>query len=233
MRPTGCSPAEAARRPARRAASPEELEQLIVAPHGQRPSAVPAGLRPRRPWTGWSWPSAARRRAAGAVAPARRAARQRLSAHADHRGAQRRLGWRPSPGSVYPSLSQLEDEGLIQIRRGRRCRAGSRSPTRLAESTWRAAPRSPSPGKPADEEGENSHRRAWPHWSSQIDAKAAWQVATVGDEAQRARAIQILGRAPCPLYTGSSPRTPPGPTTPRTPTFPANLTHSRANVDRR
>jgi DNA-binding PadR family transcriptional regulator len=26
--------------------------------------------------------------------------------------------WRPSPGSVYPALSQLEDEGLVQVAEG-------------------------------------------------------------------------------------------------------------------
>jgi DNA-binding PadR family transcriptional regulator len=31
-------------------------------------------------------------------------------------------GWRPSPGSVYPTLSQLEDEGLVRVEKveGRR-----------------------------------------------------------------------------------------------------------------
>jgi DNA-binding PadR family transcriptional regulator len=37
---------------------------------------------------------------------------------------ERRSGgvWRPSPGSVYPALAQLEDEGLVQVeeRDGRR-----------------------------------------------------------------------------------------------------------------
>ena len=34
--------------------------------------------------------------------------------------------WRPSPGSVYPALQQLEDEGLIRPRRPRAAAARTR-----------------------------------------------------------------------------------------------------------
>ena len=33
--------------------------------------------------------------------------------------------WKPSPGSIYPALSQLEDEGLVIIERRRRVRRGT------------------------------------------------------------------------------------------------------------
>jgi DNA-binding PadR family transcriptional regulator len=46
--------------------------------------------------------------------PGRRAAAARLR---DHQEIAERTGgaWRPSPGSVYPTLSQLEDEGLVRV----------------------------------------------------------------------------------------------------------------------
>ena len=55
-----------------------------------------------------------RRRSPRDPAAAGRGAAQRLSADPGDRGAQRRVCWRPSPGSVYPTLSQLKDEGLIR-----------------------------------------------------------------------------------------------------------------------
>ncbi len=44
--------------------------------------------------------------------------------------------WRPSPGSVYPALSQLEDEALIRSAE-REGASSSRSPTRAARSSRR------------------------------------------------------------------------------------------------
>ena len=57
---------------------------------------------PRRP----------RRRPRRGAGPARRAADARLPDHPGDRGAQRRR-WKPSAGSVYPTLQLLADEGLV------------------------------------------------------------------------------------------------------------------------
>ena len=46
--------------------------------------------------------------------------------------------WRPSPGSVYPALQQLEDEGLIRSRGDRRAQAVRSSPTPAASYVERA-----------------------------------------------------------------------------------------------
>ena len=54
--------------------------------------------------------------------------------------------WRPSPGSVYPTLAQLEDEGLVRSSRVRGRDGSSRSPTPAA-STW-SAPSEPAPWEP-------------------------------------------------------------------------------------
>jgi DNA-binding PadR family transcriptional regulator len=104
--------------------------------------------------------------------------------------------WRPSPGSVYPTLAQLEDEGLIRSaeadgsRRFEITDAGRQHlETRVDE---------PEPWKPADEEGENAITELAPLVIG--IGKAAWQVATVGDEAQRARAIEVLSETRRALY---------------------------------
>ena len=53
--------------------------------------------------------------------------------------------WRPSPGSVYPTLQQLEDEGLIRRKRARAARRSS-SPTRARPTSRRTARSWASPG---------------------------------------------------------------------------------------
>ena len=56
----------------------------------------------------------------------------------------------------------------------------------------------PEPWQPVDDEGENAITELAP-LVIQI-GKAAWQVATVGDEAQRARAIEVLAETRRALY---------------------------------
>ena len=89
--------------------------------------------------------------------------------------------WRPSPGSVYPTLAQLEDEGLI--------RAAERDGTKLFELT------------DAGREHVAEHRRRTAPWEGRrrgvrarsaelaladaADRAAAAQVVQAGDEAQR------------------------------------------------
>src|SRR6185437_9554776 len=93
----------------------------------------------------------------------------------DERSAGR---WRPSPGSVYPTLSQLEDEGLIKSVEAEGSRRFEITDAGREHLESRAG--EPEPWKPADEEGENAITELAP-LVIQI-GKAAWQVATVGDE---------------------------------------------------
>ena len=104
--------------------------------------------------------------------------------------------WRPSPGSVYPTLAQLEDEGLIRSAES----DGSRrfEITDAGREHLETRAEEPEPWKPADEEGENAITELAP-LVIQI-GKAAWQVATVGDDAQRARATEVLGETRRALY---------------------------------
>ena len=104
--------------------------------------------------------------------------------------------WRPSPGSVYPTLAQLEDEGLIRSVEAEGARRFEITDAGREHLETRA--NEPEPWKPADEEGENAIAELAP-LVIQI-GKAAWQVATVGDEAQRARATEVLAEARRALY---------------------------------
>ena len=104
--------------------------------------------------------------------------------------------WRPSPGSVYPTLAQLEDEGLI--------RGIERDGTKLFEITDEGRHRlSQSKVDPApweedeDPDAPDLHRMA----SAVIQiGKAAWQVAQEGDERQIERAYETLAETRRSLY---------------------------------
>ena len=104
--------------------------------------------------------------------------------------------WRPSPGSVYPTLAQLEDEGLI--------RSAETEGTRRFEITdagrEQLASRAdePDPWQPAAEAGDNPMTELAP-LVIQI-GKATFQVASVGDRAQRDRARELLGETRRGLY---------------------------------
>jgi DNA-binding PadR family transcriptional regulator len=104
--------------------------------------------------------------------------------------------WRPSPGSMYPTLSQLEDEGLIratEVDGGRQFELTDAGRTALEERAGEPDPWASEPD--ADE-----------HAMSELGplvigiGKAVWQVAAVGDERQRAKAIELLAETRRALY---------------------------------
>ncbi len=104
--------------------------------------------------------------------------------------------WRPSPGSVYPTLAQLEDEGLI--------RSIERDGTKLLEITDQGRERlgesktDPAPWAEEDDpQAPDMHRIA--SLVIQI-GKAAWQVAQEGDERQTEKAYQTLAETRRALY---------------------------------
>jgi DNA-binding PadR family transcriptional regulator len=96
--------------------------------------------------------------------------------------------WRPSPGSVYPTLAQLEDEGLIRSVQTEGARlfeiteAGREHLERRADE--------PAPWEPAAEDADNPLTELAP-LVIQI-GKATFQVASVGDRGQRDRARALL-----------------------------------------
>jgi DNA-binding PadR family transcriptional regulator len=103
--------------------------------------------------------------------------------------------WRPSPGSVYPALSQLEDEGFvrsIQSDSGRTFEITDAGREHLAERGDQKAP-----WEDDSEDGE-SYRDVRHIIGSTV--KAAAQVVQDGSPEQVAKAIEILNETRRALY---------------------------------
>ncbi len=105
--------------------------------------------------------------------------------------------WRPSPGSVYPVLAQLEDEGLVAVQESAGRRVFSLTDagrTYVAEhgeelhEPWQMADRGPA-------ERVRSLMRAGGALAAAVE-----QVARLGDEGQAARALAVLEEARRSMY---------------------------------
>ncbi len=104
--------------------------------------------------------------------------------------------WRPSPGSVYPTLAQLEDEGLVRSLE----REGGKvfELTDAGREHVAGRKEAPPPWEDADQADGPSLAQLG---SLMIQVgKAAWQVAQVGDEDQAARACETLAETKRALY---------------------------------
>jgi DNA-binding PadR family transcriptional regulator len=104
--------------------------------------------------------------------------------------------WRPSPGSVYPTLAQLEDEGLVRSTESEGARRFVITDAGREHLEGRAD--EPAPWEPAAEESESPLADLGP-LVIQI-GKATFQVASVGDRAQRDRARALLADTRRALY---------------------------------
>jgi DNA-binding PadR family transcriptional regulator len=104
--------------------------------------------------------------------------------------------WRPSPGSVYPTLAQLEDEGLIRTTASGDARQFEITDAGRTHLETRAE--EPAPWEPTGEDGEHALTEIGPLVIGL--GKAAWQVASTGDERQRARAVELLAETRRSLY---------------------------------
>jgi DNA-binding PadR family transcriptional regulator len=104
--------------------------------------------------------------------------------------------WRPSPGSLYPALQLMEDEGLVTIEETEGKRLVSLTERGQAEADKLAA--GPAPWTQAAEGVEQSTLDL--HATIGPLTHAAAQVAQVGTEAQRAAAVEILTEARRRLY---------------------------------
>jgi DNA-binding PadR family transcriptional regulator len=104
--------------------------------------------------------------------------------------------WRPSPGSVYPTLAQLEDEGLIRAvefegsKRFELTDAGREHARELGdrEAPWEGA------CEPGDDLALAIHEL-----TGQVHL-AAMQVAKAGDVKQRKQAAELLAQTKRELY---------------------------------
>jgi DNA-binding PadR family transcriptional regulator len=104
--------------------------------------------------------------------------------------------WRPSPGSVYPILSQLEDEGLI----GATEQDGAKrfELTDAGRDYVEGAKTETPPWESAEEEEDHPFRQLR-HLIPEI-ARASAHVMQSGNEAQAAQAIDTLKEARRKLY---------------------------------
>jgi DNA-binding PadR family transcriptional regulator len=105
--------------------------------------------------------------------------------------------WRPSPGSVYPTLQQLEDEGLVRAEAGE-----GRTPFTLTDAGTAYVEENREElgepwAKPAAGVGEE--RLELRGLVAQIGA-ATFQVAAAGDTTQVARAKELLAQTRRGLY---------------------------------
>jgi len=109
-------------------------------------------------------------------------------------------GWKPSPGSVYPTVQQLEDEGLVEGRE-----ADGRRLLRLTEQGRRYVEEHPdelaATWRPFDDPGEEEHET---HDLKPVIGQvmsAVWQVVVSGTAQQRAEAAEILADTRRRLYS--------------------------------
>lgn len=118
--------------------------------------------------------------------------------------------WRPSPGSVYPALSQLEDEGLVAPteHEGRKAFALTDEGTAHVEANREQM------GTPWDTVGKGGSSGVMElHEAFRAMAAASMQVAQTGSEPQLAAAKEIVDEARRGLYrllAGDAPTGEPG-----------------------
>jgi DNA-binding PadR family transcriptional regulator len=105
--------------------------------------------------------------------------------------------WRPSPGSVYPALAQLEDEGLVRSDEG----AGRRAFELTDEGRKYVEEHREALGVPWEEAGGEVPQGILELRSLMMQlGMATMQVAQAGDEAQTAEARKVLEDARRALY---------------------------------
>jgi DNA-binding PadR family transcriptional regulator len=104
--------------------------------------------------------------------------------------------WRPSPGSVYPALQQLEDEGLVRSEES----DGSKR-FALTDAGREAATAASAEGAPWDAASESVDADAWELFGvARQVGMAIFQIAQVGTAEQLASAREVLTNARRSLY---------------------------------
>jgi len=107
---------------------------------------------------------------------------------------ERRAGYRPSPGSIYPTLQMLEDEGHVTSESV----DGKRVYT-LTASGHELLRQRPDEADEDEEHAAHGARHELREAAFRLGA-AVWQVAREGDESATARVREILDRARREIY---------------------------------
>ncbi|MGI8713719.1 MAG: PadR family transcriptional regulator [Solirubrobacteraceae bacterium] len=175
--------------------SPEELEELIAMRRmrgGPFSGSGPFGRGPRGRGRGRA------RRGDVRLAVLRLLAEEPSNGYQLMQAIEQRSDgrWRPSPGSIYPTLAQLEDEALIRSTEADGSRRFQITDAGREHLETRAA--EPAPWEPQDEDGEHALSELGPVIISL--GKAAWQVGSVGTADQRARAVELLAETQRAMY---------------------------------
>jgi DNA-binding PadR family transcriptional regulator len=118
--------------------------------------------------------------------------------------------WRPSPGSVYPTIQQLEDEGLIEAVDGSGRRKLKPTPAgwdyisdhrKELDGVWEPF----DAARPESERAESGRGEAGPGYGD-VKAEigqvmsAVWQIVTQGSDRQRREAVAVLVETRRKLY---------------------------------
>jgi len=104
--------------------------------------------------------------------------------------------WRPSPGSVYPALQQLEDEGLV-----RADESEGRKLFHLTDAGREAAETATAEGAPWDAASESVDSDVWELFNvARQVGMAIIQIAQAGTAEQNAAAREVLTNARRSLY---------------------------------
>jgi DNA-binding PadR family transcriptional regulator len=179
--------------------SPEELEELIALRRMRGgPFAGPGPFGPRGPRGRGRGRGGRARRGDVRLALLRLLAEEPANGYQLMQTIEERSGgrWRPSPGSVYPTIAQLEDEGLVRSIESDGSRQLEITDAGRAHLETRAG--EPDPWAADDEAGEDALTQLGPVIIGL--GKAAWQVASVGTAGQRARALELLAETQRGLY---------------------------------
>ena len=105
--------------------------------------------------------------------------------------------WRPSPGSVYPALQQLEDEGLVRVEEGE----GRKAYALTDEGRAHVEARGDELGAPWDAVKGDMGQGAWDLMGEMRQiGMALFQLTHSGSETQQAEAKQVLADTRRALY---------------------------------